>query len=194
MTLRRILHRLAAPAAIALLAVLPMSCMSETTWDAYETWRKENNEWYNAKRELKNADGTPYYKTLSPEWYPESGVLIHYFNDRKLTEGNLSPLMTSTVDMVYIGRLYNDTIFDSSYSNTASYGDSIFRTQPNSVIDGWQIALNDMRVGDTCEVIIPYPQAYGSSGQGSIPPYSALRFNMKLVRIAAYEIPESSLD
>ncbi len=169
-----------------------MSCMKDTDWELYETWRNENNEWYIACTKKTNPDGTPYYTALSPDWYPQSGVLIHYFNDRKLTEGNLSPLMTSTVDMIYIGHLYNDSIFDSSYSNT-QYGDSIFRTQACNVIEGWQIALNDMRVGDTCEVIIPYPQAYGSSGSGSILPYSTLRFNMKLVRIPGYEIPEQAI-
>lgn len=176
-----------APVALALLAIGPSSCMGDDTWEAYETWRNENNQWYLDQREKKNPDGTPYYTMLSPAWYPQSGVLIHYFNDRSLTAGNLSPLMTSTVDMVYVGHLYNDTVFDSSYANT-EYGDSIFRTQCNAVIDGWQIVLNDMHIGDSCEVIIPYPQAYGPSGQGSIPPYSTLRFNMKLVAIPGYEI------
>ena len=193
-TLGRLIKRIAAQAAITAMMVPAIaSWVSETDWELYPTWRNANNEWYLAQREKKNPDGTPYYTVLSPAWYPESGVLIHYFNDRKLTEGNLSPMMTSTVDMIYIGHLYNDTVFDSSYDNT-TYGDSIFRTQPNAVIEGWQIALNDMRVGDTCEVVIPYPQAYGTSGQGSIPPYSVLRFNMKLVGIPAYEIPDTEID
>ncbi|MDE7125880.1 MAG: FKBP-type peptidyl-prolyl cis-trans isomerase [Muribaculaceae bacterium] len=44
-----------------------------------------------------------------------------------------------------------------------------------------------MRVGDTAEVLIPYSMAYGMSGSGSIPPYSNLRFNVRLVDIVNYE-------
>lgn len=193
MTTKTFLRRIPAFAALASLAALASSCLKSTVWEEYEAWRKDNNAWYNGMVQRTNPDGSPYYTILNPDWYPSSGVLIHYFNDRAKTEGNLSPLMNSTVDVVYIGHLYNDTPFDSSYTAT-SYGDSIFRCQPVNVIEGWQIALNDMRIGDTCEIVIPYTQAYGTTGQGSIPPYSALRFNMKLVGIPAYELPPASLE
>ncbi len=163
-------------------------CLGNGEWEKYETWRLENNKWYESMVNLHDSDGNPYFKRLSPSWNQSSGVLIHYFNDRSLTAGNLSPLMTSTVDVKYLGRLYNDQAFDSSYLNTADYGDSIYRTQPYQNIEGWQIALNDMHVGDSAEVIIPYTQAYGSSGTTMIPPYTALKFYIKLVGIPAYEI------
>lgn len=175
-----------------IMGVMAISCSDDDNWKDYTDWRNTNNDWLSRMADSIDTDGSRYYTKIVPDWDPAAYVLIHYFNDRKLTEGNLSPLMTSTVDMIYIGHLYNDSIFDSSYSNT-QYGDSIFRTQACNVIEGWQIALNDMRVGDTCEVIIPYPQAYGSSGSGSILPYSTLRFNMKLVRIPGYEIPEQAI-
>lgn len=188
------MHRLPALVAIFVTASIFSACMKNNVWEEYEKWRKENNSWYEAQKQKTNPDGSPYYRVLSPDWYPSSGVLIHYFNDREETKGNLSPLMNSTVDVIYCGRFYNDTIFDSSYALTESYGDSIFRCQPNGTIDGWQLALNDMRVGDTCEIIVPYPQAYGAYGQGSIPPYSTLKFNMRLVGIPAYELPPASLE
>lgn len=74
--------------------------------------------------------------------------------------------------------------FDSSYLATDSA--SVF--QLSGVIDGWQIALNDMRVGDSAEIVIPYMQAYGVSGNNSILPYSALKFNVRLLDIVDYEI------
>ncbi len=110
------------------------------------------------------------YQTLTPAWNTSANVLIRYLNDRSKTVGNLSPMLNSTVDVKYIGRLYNDVPFDSSYLQTASYGDSLFRTQPSSVIQGWTIALLDMRVGDSARVVIPYNLGYGSSGSGVIPP------------------------
>lgn len=182
-----LLRRIPAAIAVTLLFSLAAACVGDSDWEKYEDWRTANNDWYQEQLSLTNPDGTKFYTELTPAWYPNSGVLIHYFNDRKLTEGNLSPLENSTVDMIYIGRYYNDVPFDSSYTQTA-YGDSIFRTTPADVIDGWQIALNDMRIGDSCRIVVPFQQAYGTSGYNSIPPYSVLQFDMKLVAIPAYEI------
>ncbi|MDE6826032.1 MAG: FKBP-type peptidyl-prolyl cis-trans isomerase [Paramuribaculum sp.] len=175
---------------VAALAIAAASCMSESNWDTYADWRKANDEWYLKMVDTLDAQGNNYYTKLSPAWNPGSGVLIHFFNDRSLTAGNLSPLETSIVDMKYIGRYYNLVPFDSSYTNTAAYGDSIYRSRVGDNIDGWQIALNAMRVGDSVEVVIPYPVAYGANGYNTIPPYSVLRFNMKLVDIPAYELRE----
>lgn len=85
----------------------------------------------------------------------------------------------------YIGRFYNGTAFDSSYLQT----DSIFETKLSSVVSGWQIALQNMHVGDSCEVVIPYQSAYGSTGYSSVPPYSNLVFHMKLKDIPDWETP-----
>lgn len=174
-------------AAIISVALFTGACESNNTWELYEEWRLTNDDFYNDQTALKDADGSLFYKQLTPSWYPSSGVLIHYFNDRSKTEGNLSPLVTSTVDVKYIGRLYNDEPFDSSYANTAN-GDSIFRFQPSQTITGWQIALSDMRVGDSARVVIPYGQGYEAQTTGSIPPYSTLVFDIKLVDIYRYEL------
>lgn len=160
----------------------------ESTWDTYADWRETNITWIQAQEARTNADGTPYYTKVIPVWDSQAYVLMKFFNDRSKTEGNLSPMYTSTVNVKYRGRLYNDEPFDSSYLMTAN-GDSIFQTRPSSVIAGWAIALENMRVGDSCEVVIPYAQAYGATGSGTIPPYSMLKFDIKLVDIVDYELP-----
>lgn len=177
------------PIVILLLAALGLpgavsSCHHSNDTDEDVEWLQKNLTWYAEMQARTNADGTPFYTELNPDFYKSSGVLIHYFNDRSLTADNLSPLETSTVNVRYIGHLYNDEPFDSSYLNN----DGIAQFKVNGVIDGWQIALNDMHVGDTAEVIIPFLQAYGADGSSSIPPYSYLRFNLRLVDIPAYEI------
>lgn len=165
-----------------------VSCLGDDddTWDDYKEWRETNESWLLEQAQKKNADGSNYYDKISPVWDKSSYVYIHYFNDTTLTRGNLSPMYTSTVDVKYIGRLYDGTGFDSSYLST-SPADSIFRTKLSGVISGWTIALTDMHVGDSCEVLIPYQWAYGSSDLGTILPYSALQFNIKLVNIPFYE-------
>ncbi|MDE6490406.1 MAG: FKBP-type peptidyl-prolyl cis-trans isomerase, partial [Muribaculaceae bacterium] len=146
------------------------SCMEdkENSWEEQLRWRENNLVWLGEQAERKNDDGTPYYTKVVPDWDKKAYVLVHYFNDRSLTQGNLSPLYTSTVDVKYRGELYDGTAFDSSYNNVPpTYpADSIFRTGLSGVISGWQIVLQDMRVGDTCEVVIPYSLAYGTSQSG----------------------------
>lgn len=172
---------------VVLGSMLVTGCGDDSTWDQYEEWRKTNDNFYLSQLDVKNPDGTPFYTQLKPSWYPTSGVLIHYFNDRSKTAGNLSPMVNSTVDVKYIGRLYNNEPFDSSFTAT-TYGDSIFRTKPSGTISGWQIALTDMRVGDSARVVIPYGQGYEAQSTGSIPPYSTLIFDIKLVDIYRYEL------
>ena len=112
-------------------------------------------------------------------------MLIHYFNDRAKTEGNLSPLKSSKVAVKYKGMLYTGIGFDS----TTIGPDSVRIFGLSSLIAGWKVALQDMRVGDTCEIVIPYTMGYGVAGSRSISPYSTLKFGMKLVDIPSYEIP-----
>ncbi len=160
----------------------------ESNWEKYTAWRTANTEYFDQLRFEFDENGKNFYTTLVPSWNPAANVLIRYFNDRSLTQGNLSPMLTSTVRVKYIGRLYNGVAFDSSYTATASYGDSLLSSQPSQLIQGWQIALMDMRVGDSARVVIPYSLGYGYAGSGVIPPYSTLVFDMKLVDIPDYEI------
>ena len=175
---------------LALLLLAGAGCKDEikTTWEEYADWREANATWL-AEQELRtNPDGTPYYTKIVPDWNPGAFVLIHYFNDRSETEGNLSPLYTSTIDTRYTLYLYNDTRVDSSAYNTDP-APGIFRTRLNNTVQGWAMALTDMRCGDTAQVVLPYGVAYGSQNFGDIPPYSNLRFNIRLVDIPYYEKP-----
>lgn len=173
---------------LASIALLMLgSCSDSDTknvWDTYTDWRNANDKWVLEQMNRQNDDGTMFYERVSPPWNPESYVLIHFFNNREETAGNLTPLFTSTVSVKYIGKLYNGTTFDTSFSQP----DSVLTITSAGVISGWQIALANMHVGDTCEVIIPYEEAYYASSQGSILPFSCLQFNMRLVDIPYYEI------
>lgn len=167
-----------------LIAIALAACNEdEDSLDNYVEWLEANNNWLNEQANLRNQDGSPYYTKLTSEWNSNAYVLIHYFNDRKLTEGNLSPLYTSTIAVKYAGRLYDNTPFDSSYKQT----DSLYVAQLSDNISGWWIALSDMRVGDSATVVIPAAQAYGTASMGSVPPFSVLQFDIKLVDIPHYQ-------
>ncbi len=179
-------HLLYIAASLLVGGMIATSCNDDNdNWKEYAQWRDANTQWYEAQKEL-TVGGKPYYTELSPAWFRNSGVLIHYFNDRSETAGNLSPMLTSTVSVKYKGMLYNGVGFDST---AVAGSDSVRKFSLSGVIEGWKVALSDMHVGDSCEVIIPYSLAYGVNGSSGISPYSTLKFGIKLVDIPTYEIP-----
>lgn len=173
-----------------IIAVLPLvalpSCMDEAKdkWETYADWRETNENWINELAASINENGDKVYTKVVPAWNKNAYVLMRWHNDTMETCGNLRPLYTSTVDVKYIGKLYNDQPFDSSYVSVTP-ADSIFRTLVSNTITGWQIAMERMHVGDSVTVIVPYEQGYGAASQGAyIKPYSALQFGIKLVDVA----------
>lgn len=94
-------------------------------------------------------------------------------------EGEL-PSDTSTVKVVYEGKLIDGTVFDSSEKHG---GDplEINMAMPR-VIPGWVEVLKLMPAGSKWEVTIPQEQAYGTREQGDIKPYSTLIFTMEVVK------------
>ncbi len=93
-------------------------------------------------------------------------------------EGATSPTPQSVVSVHYQGRLTNGRTFDSTRQN--SYPET-FRLR--EVIEGWQIALQAMRVGDMWEVYIPSEVGYGERTIDNIPGGSTLIFEIELLCI-----------
>ena len=75
--------------------------------------------------------------------------------------------------------LINGREFDNSWKRNCP---EAFRL--NQVIEGWQIALQRMHVGDHWIVYIPYTMGYGTRSSGPIPAFSTLVFEVQLLGIA----------
>lgn len=175
----------AAACAVLMLAACSDDSDQNNIWTQYAEWRETNISFIAQQEARLDKDGEPFYTRVTAPWAPNEYILIHWFNDKSETAGNLQPLYTSVVTASYNGRLYNDVMFDSSY--TATDGQINFAV--NQVIGGWQMALTSMHVGDTVQIVVPYQSGYGSSTtNASIPPYSTLQFNLKLRDIPCYEI------
>ncbi|MBP5360434.1 MAG: FKBP-type peptidyl-prolyl cis-trans isomerase [Bacteroidaceae bacterium] len=97
-----------------------------------------------------------------------------------LTEGSgRQPKATDSVKCHYEGRLIDGTVFDSSYRRNAPATFGL-----NQVIAGWTEGVQLMKEGAKYRFYIPYNLAYGANGAGdSIPPYSALIFDVELISI-----------
>jgi FKBP-type peptidyl-prolyl cis-trans isomerase FklB len=90
-----------------------------------------------------------------------------------------SPTLTDTVQVHYTGTLINGTVFDSSVQRGEP---ATFRV--GQVIQGWQTALQKMKVGDKWMIYIPSDLAYGDRGAGdSIGPNEVLTFEVELLEI-----------
>ena len=85
-----------------------------------------------------------------------------------------TPSIASQVTTNYEGRFFDGGVFDSG--NGVSF-------PVNGVIVGWQIMLTKMNQGDEVTVYIPSGLAYGTRGQGSIPPNTNLIFDITLIDV-----------
>lgn len=90
-----------------------------------------------------------------------------------------SPTDKDKVTVHYEGRLIDGTVFDSSFK----------REQPatfpvGDVIQGWQEAIQLMKEGSKCELVIPADIGYGPQGAGdAIGPNATLCFTVELIKV-----------
>ncbi len=130
-----------------------------------EARKKANKEFLEANKERKEVVTLP------------SGLQYEVLKEGKA--GGAHPKADNKVECHYEGRLLDGTVFDSS----------IQRGQPavfgvNQVIAGWVEALQLMTEGAKWRLFVPDNLAYGEHGAGnSIPPYSALIFDVELLNI-----------
>lgn len=90
-----------------------------------------------------------------------------------------SPKATDQVRAHYHGTLIDGTVFDSSVDRGEP-----FETGVNSVIAGWQEALQLMKVGDKWKLVVPPELAYGERGSPpAIGPNETLVFEVELLSI-----------
>jgi FKBP-type peptidyl-prolyl cis-trans isomerase len=89
----------------------------------------------------------------------------------------MRPQPVDTVSVYYKGSLINGTVFDQM-QEVGFPG----QFKVTGVIPGWTEALENMRVGDHWELVVPASLAYGARGGGNvIPPNQVLVFDMELV-------------
>lgn len=87
------------------------------------------------------------------------------------------PDRNSVVTVHYVGKTINGKTFDSSRGGVAP----AFRLR--DLIPGWITALQQMHVGERCEVYIPASQGYGKLNQPGIPGGSTLIFDIELLAV-----------
>ncbi len=123
----------------------------------------KNREWLAAKA------AEPGVKAL------DKGVLYKIIAKGK--PGAPMPGRNSVVVVHYTGSTINGKKFDSSRGGTPP------AMRLRELIQGWIIALQQMRVGDRWEVYIPAEMGYGRFSQPGIPGGSTLIFDIELISV-----------
>ncbi len=113
-----------------------------------------------------------YTKTTSGLWY------------KIVTAGTgTDPIsIASTVGIQYTGTLLNGTVFDqrTTTDGTAAISMQLY----DSAVSGFTEALSLTTAGGTVSFIVPSAIAYGNSGNGSIPAFSCLRFDVSVITVS----------
>ena len=101
--------------------------------------------------------------------------LYYYFTKRNPTGTAVSGRSTGT--MRYKGMFVNGAVFGQTQnSQTANFN-------VNGMIVGFKEGLNLMRTGEKILLMMPSSIGYGTQGDGTIPPYAPLVFELEVVTV-----------
>ena len=131
-----------------------------------------------SKKEIYKQKNIEFLKELSTQEDIHSLPRGIYYKVLEQGNGSTSPTVRSIVSVHYRGTLIDGKEFDNSYKR--NYPEA-FRLC--DVIDGWQLALQQMHVGDKWMIYIPYELGYGSKACAGIPAFSTLIFEVELLGI-----------
>ena len=131
-----------------------------------------------SKKEIYKNKNIEFLKELSIQEGINSLPCGIYYKVLQTGEGKVSPTPRSIVSVHYRGALIDGKEFDNSYKRNCP---EAFRLC--DVIDGWQIALQQMHVGDKWMIYIPSEMGYGSKASGPIPGFSTLIFEVELLGV-----------
>ena len=183
-----------------LLAFLPLLTSCSEQDDAvseFSDWQQKNETYFEQQYQAHSVQSDT--KFVVPSWKQASSkalkdiehtecVLVDVLEKGPDSETDC-PLYTDSVQVHYSGRLIPSAHYASGYEFDKSYlttfdpevdVPSEFLLSGN-IVSGFSTALQHMHRGDHWRVIIPYQLGYGISEYNSIPGYSTLIFDIRLV-------------
>lgn len=95
------------------------------------------------------------------------------------SEGKRKPTIDDCVEVNYVGNfITGGEPFDQNPKLTFPL---------RQVIEGWQIGIPKLGIGDSATFFVPSGLAYGPRGRRTIPPNSILVFNVKLLAVQTFD-------
>jgi len=87
----------------------------------------------------------------------------------------------SDVQAHYILSNSKGETIENSYMMAMQQGQEPPKFSLNGVVEGWQLAFPKMNKGGRYKLVLPYQLAYGEQGNGSIPPFETLTFEIEVI-------------
>lgn len=181
--------------AIALVLVgILSSCSENKEVSKYDNWKERNESFIDSLATIVENGTDISIKKLVPISSDTRYSVYYKVKESGVTTDEdgaaiVSPYYTSKVSVFYYGTLINGDYFDGNFFNTDP--NIKFETPANfyvyKLINGWAEVLQQMVPGDRWTIYIPHQLAYGTSGSSTtIPGYSTLIFDLKLVEVTDY--------
>ena len=204
MTIKKILYQVLIALALPLWGLGGSSCNEKDEVGEYDNWQARNQHYVDSIAALANAGTDGWTKMLAfnlvdSEVNPDLNT-NHYIYIQKLEDGTgtRSPEYKDSIRVHYLGRLIPSTSYPQGFIFGKSYSTYTFNEETDvpvlmSVsqnVTGFATAVMHMVEGDRWKLVIPYYLGYGEDEYTlvSLPGYSALTFDVKLVRIYKYKI------
>jgi len=178
--------------ALVLFALVPAACKPKSSGDSQKGPAQQAasatpdgpgvpGPRYNTTQE-SNAKFLADYAALPGVTKTADGLMYRVI---KAGNGKTPQKTDDNVTVLYKGQLIDGSVFDQTKPQDPADPDSGPRTFPaGMLIPGWVEALSKMKEGDTWELAIPYPLAYGEEGHPpAIPQKQALVFQMTLLKV-----------
>jgi FKBP-type peptidyl-prolyl cis-trans isomerase FkpA len=159
-----------------------------------EALQEDRNKEFDAfkKRDIEELKSWAATQNIKDVRSLPQGVLIK--TEKAGSGDSIDSAMQVTVN--YTGSLLNGKVFDSNVDSSFGHAEPFkFVVGMRQVIEGWDLAVKDMKVGEKARIFIPSHLAYGMQGSGpSIPPYSHLIFDIEVLKSEEYKPEEPPAD
>lgn len=146
-----------------------------------EEFQKEIDRMNKALLEHAKQEFKDYIETNCVGVTPESSGI--YIIPLEAGKGP-SPKMGDKVEVDFTAHLLNGQFVGSTFDRPDKFS---FVLGKGLAIQGWEEIMPKMHLGERVKAIIPFDLAYGEHSVGSIPPYSNLIYEIKLLKITPKE-------
>lgn len=180
-----------------LLTLAFTSCEETMEASKFDDWRPRNEAFLDSLEQVYNDESDPslqfivplndnkaklFYKDITPESVKDKLGATPIYTDSVQVYYRGSYIFGNVFDQNYLGKEGPDPKFDVPLDCYVSPYVERPRGWPiGTVISGWGEFLQHMKIGQRWRVYLPSDYAYGTGGNGSIPGYSTLIFDMQLV-------------
>lgn len=171
------------------------SCKEDDgTTDEYADWQAKNEAFVQtlANDSISQSNWIKIKKySLSASTTDAVGdyVYVHKMADSTVNHSSATALYTDSISIHYRGTLLPSTSYPNGYVFETTYSlpfdASICRPSSfvvSSLITGFSTAVQKMHQGDHWIIYIPYQLGYGTTTSSTIPAYSTLIFDVRLVK------------